>query len=82
MPERPRVGALGILSGNGLNVSCCRKVPEVEGTVGCGGVKPDSLLPEGERRGGSEPGPLIGVRGDMVLEEAPLELNVARLLSE
>ena len=40
------------------------------------------MLPEGESRGGSEPGPLSGVRGDMVLLEAPLELSVARLLSE
>lgn len=82
MPERPRVGALGILSGNNRMVSCCKKVPAAVGTVGWGGTKPEILLPLGERRGGSEPGPLSGVRGDMVEEEAPLELRATRLLSE
>jgi len=70
------------LSGNGLETSCWRKLPDADGTVGWGGVTPLNLLPPGERRGGSEPGPLSGVRGDMVLEEAPFELKVAKLLSE
>lgn len=83
MPDLPRVGALGIFSGKGRLGSCCRKLPLAGCTVGCGGVNPPIiLLPEGDNMGCSDPGPLRGVRGDMVLDEAPVVLSVARLLSD